>query len=183
MQPTPTDILKKYWGYDEFRFNQADIINSVVQKQDTIAILPTGGGKSICFQVPSLLFPGITVVVSPLISLMQDQVENLHAKKVSATFLNSTLTKTLKKKRYRAIGQGKYKLVYLAPESLQVPSIQKLLSALPISLVVIDEAHCISIWGKDFRPSYLAINQFVDSLPLRPTVTSYHSHSHKKNPQ
>ena len=167
---TPELVLQKYWGYSSFRAGQREIIDSVVMGNNTIAVLPTGGGKSICFQVPALLLPGITLVISPLISLMQDQVENLEKKGVPATFLNSSLSETQRKERTKKIGKDEYKIVYISPEKLETRSFQNLIKKSKVSLVVIDEAHCISQWGSEFRPSYRNITTFLPTGTHKPVI-------------
>jgi len=156
---TPESILKSTFGYDTFKPLQREIINNVMAKQDTLVIMPTGGGKSLTYQVPALLFDGLTVVVSPLIALMKDQVEQLRALGVSAVFLNSSLSPEEYQENMDAVKSGLAKLLYVAPETLLTPRIYSLLSSLKLDLLAIDEAHCISEWGHDFRPEY---RQLVD---------------------
>jgi ATP-dependent DNA helicase RecQ len=155
----PESILKSTFGYDNFKPLQREIINNVMAKQDTLVIMPTGGGKSLTYQVPALLFGGLTVVVSPLIALMKDQVEQLRALGVSAVFLNSSLSPEEYQENMDAVKRGRAKLLYVAPETLLTPRIYSLLSSLKLDLLAIDEAHCISEWGHDFRPEY---RQLVD---------------------
>ncbi|WP_170008305.1 DNA helicase RecQ [Bacillus fonticola] len=168
--PQATTILQSTFGYDAFRAGQEQIVASVLQKRDTLGVMPTGGGKSICYQVPALLFPGTTLVVSPLISLMKDQVDALHTMGVSATFLNSSCTPREYDERIEGIRAGEYKLVYVAPERLEVPSFVRVLQEVEIPLVAVDEAHCISQWGHDFRPSYRSVARILQSLPKRPIL-------------
>ena len=156
---TPESILKSTFGYDTFKPLQREIINNVMAKQDTLVIMPTGGGKSLTYQVPALLFGGLTVVVSPLIALMKDQVEQLRALGVSAVFLNSSLSPEEYQENMDTVKSGRAKLLYVAPETLLTPRIYSLLSSLKLDLLAIDEAHCISEWGHDFRPEY---RQLVD---------------------
>ncbi len=169
----PRSVLQHYFGYPDFRPGQLPIIQSILSKQDTVAFLPTGGGKSICFQIPGIILPGLTIVISPLISLMKDQVDTLNSKNIFSTYLNSSLSREELNSRLELMKLSKFKFVYVAPERLLVKSFLKVCQSLPISLVVIDEAHCISQWGHDFRPSYLKINAFLKSLPIRSTVAAF----------
>ena len=164
------DYLKRYFGYDSFRRGQEAIIERVLAGDNTAGIMPTGGGKSLCYQIPALLLPGVTLVISPLISLMKDQVDALVQNGIDATFLNSTITANEARQRMSEIKQGKYKLVYVAPERLDHPAFQQEWQYIHISLVAIDEAHCISQWGHDFRPSYLKIKTLLSDLPSKPIV-------------
>lgn len=166
-------ILKQYFGYNSFREGQEKIISSILQGRDTLGIMPTGGGKSICFQIPALLFPGITLVISPLISLMKDQVDTLNSLGVPASFINSSLDQGEVTARIRDAGTGKYKILYVAPERLESERFRDIWSSVNISLLAIDEAHCISQWGHDFRPSYRSIAPFIKGLPKRPVVTAF----------
>lgn len=167
------EILKKYFGYDSFRKGQEEIIRSILSGRDAMAVMPTGAGKSICYQVPALILPGITLVVSPLISLMQDQVKSLNEAGIHAAFINSSLTEI---QIFRALDlalQGTYKIIYVAPERLESADFLRFASQGDISMVTVDEAHCISQWGQDFRPSYLKIVEFIDNLPKRPIVSAF----------
>ena len=157
--PSPASILKDTFGYDAFRPHQREVIENVLAGRDTLAVMPTGGGKSLCYQIPSQLLPGLTVVVSPLIALMKDQVEQLRAVGVPALFLNSTLSREAYTDNMNTIRRGEVKLLYVAPETLLTPRIFSLLDSLQVDLLTIDEAHCISEWGHDFRPEY---RQLVD---------------------
>ena len=170
---TPHSILKKFFGYDSFRPGQEQIVQRLLAGQDVLAVMPTGAGKSICYQVPALLLPGITLVVSPLVSLMKDQVGALVQAGVAAAFLNNSLTDNQKALMLHRAREGWYKIIYVAPERLEMPGFQRFVQEQQISMVTVDEAHCISQWGQDFRPSYLRIKAFVDSLPKRPVVGAF----------
>lgn len=165
-----TELLKAYFGYDSFRDGQEEIIQSILSGRDAMAIMPTGAGKSICYQVPALLLPGITLVVSPLISLMQDQVKALNEAGIHAAFINSSLTETQIARALDLALQGTYKIIYVAPERLENAGFIQFAQNGMISMVTIDEAHCISQWGQDFRPGYLKIVDFIERLPSRPIV-------------
>jgi len=166
-------ILEHYFGYEEFRPGQEELINSILSGRDVFGIMPTGGGKSICYQVPALMLPGITLVISPLISLMRDQVLALKAAGVPAAYINSTLNAAQMQTVYRNLLSGQYKIVYIAPERLDYSGFGTIVSQLHISFVAVDEAHCISQWGQDFRPSYLRIVKFLEALPNRPVVGAF----------
>lgn len=167
------DILKRVFGYDTFRGGQEELVNSSLSGRDVLGIMPTGAGKSICFQIPALLFPGITIVVSPLISLMKDQVSALNAAGVHAAYINSSLTGGQYRKAMELACQGRYKIIYAAPERLMTESFLSLIRRVEISMLAVDEAHCISQWGQDFRPSYLKILDFISQLPKRPVIGAY----------
>lgn len=167
------EILKKYYGYDEFRPGQEKIIASLLGGKDTVAIMPTGAGKSLCFQVPAMLLPGVTVVVSPLISLMKDQVDALTGQGIPATFINSSLTGSEAGRRLQNMRAGRYKLVYVAPERLTADWFQAVVGELNISMLAVDEAHCVSQWGHDFRPSYRAVSSFIAGLTNRPVIGAF----------
>lgn len=166
------EILRKYFGYETFREGQKKIITSLLAGHDTVGIMPTGGGKSICYQVPAMLQEGVTIVISPLISLMKDQVDVLVSMGIPATQINSSLDYSEVRDRLRMAARGEYKLLYIAPERLESEAFQNLIQDVPISFVAVDEAHCVSQWGHDFRPSYLAIARFLQSLPQRPLVAA-----------
>lgn len=173
MTQTPQQVLLKYFGYPQFRPGQLEIVSSIVSGQDTVAILPTGGGKSICFQIPGIILPGLTLVLSPLISLMKDQVDTLVRKGIPATYINSSLEKSEQESRLQGILESKYKFVYIAPERLQTKQFAQVCQQVEISLIAVDEAHCISMWGHDFRPEYMQITKFVKSLETRPTTATF----------
>lgn len=173
MEESARLVLKKYFGYDEFREGQEEIINDVLNGSDTLAIMPTGAGKSICFQVPAMLFSGVTLVISPLISLMKDQVDSLNKLGIEAAFINSTLNIEEQREVMLGIVNGKHKLVYIAPERLDSEMFCGALGNINISFVAVDEAHCVSQWAHDFRPSYSKIASFINSLPNRPVVGAY----------
>ncbi len=170
---TPLESLKRYFGYDSFRPGQEEIVSALLAGRDALAIMPTGAGKSLCYQVPALLLPGLTLVISPLISLMQDQVKGLNAAGIHAAFINSSLTETQIARALDLAAEGSYKLVYVAPERLESPVFRSFAVGADISMITVDEAHCISQWGQDFRPSYLKILDFIDSLPRRPIVSAF----------
>ena len=167
---TPLSILQKYWQYDQFRPLQEEIIESVLAGNDTLALLPTGGGKSICFQVPALLMEGVCLVISPLIALMEDQVAGLLKKNIPAVALHGGLNYFEVKQILQKATQGDYRLIYLSPERIETNLFKEYLPAIPISLLVIDEAHCVSQWGYDFRPPYLRIAQLREELPSIPAI-------------
>lgn len=167
------ELLKKFYGYDAFRPGQKNMIESLLAGKDTLAIMPTGAGKSICFQIPALLFPGVSIVISPLISLMKDQVDSLLSQGIPATYINSSLSAAEVSRRIYDIGENRYKLIYVAPERLSADYFQSILAKTEISMLAVDEAHCLSQWGHDFRPSYKAIYPFVNALPKRPIIGAF----------
>ena len=169
----PHSILKKVFGYDSFRPGQEEIVSRLLAGQDVLAVMPTGAGKSICYQVPALLLPGITIVVSPLVSLMKDQVGTLVQAGVAAAFLNNSLTDNQKALMLHRAREGWYKIIYVAPERLNTARFLDFAYYADISMVTVDEAHCISQWGQDFRPSYVKIVDFVKNLPGRPIVSAF----------
>lgn len=170
---SPLQILKTYFGYDSFREGQGEIIDTILSGRDALAIMPTGAGKSLCYQVPALLLPGITLVVSPLISLMQDQVKSLNEAGIHAAYINSSLTEGQINKALSFAARGVYKIIYVAPERLETASFLSFALHTPISMVTVDEVHCISQWGQDFRPSYLKIIDFVEQLPGNPIISAF----------
>ena len=167
------EVLSRYFGYTQFRGAQEELIDAVLSGRDVLGVMPTGGGKSLCYQIPALLLPGITLVISPLISLMQDQVLALKSVGVPAAYLNSSLSLEQQSLVLRNLRQGRYKILYAAPERLLGEGFLAMAREVPISLVAVDEAHCISQWGQDFRPSYLKIPEFLQTLPQRPVVSAY----------
>ena len=166
-------LLKKYFGHSAFRGGQEALIDAILSGRDVLGVMPTGGGKSICYQIPALMLPGLTIVVSPLISLMKDQVAALTEAGVPAAFLNSSLSLEQLRETYAKTAREQYKLLYVAPERLENESFLSLISHVPVSLLAVDEAHCISQWGQDFRPSYLKIADFIAQLPTRPVVAAF----------
>lgn len=167
------EVLKEYFGYDSFRAGQEDIINAILEKKDVLAIMPTGAGKSLCYQVPAMMLSGITVVISPLISLMQDQVKSLNDVGINAAYVNSTLSESEIDGTLNMVLNGIYKIIYIAPERLESAKFCEFSKQADISMVTVDEAHCISQWGQDFRPSYVKIVDYINSLPERPVVSAF----------
>ncbi|RHV66568.1 DNA helicase RecQ [Clostridium sp. OM02-18AC] len=170
---TPEEALKVLFGYDSFRPGQKSVIDSILSGRDAFAVMPTGAGKSVCYQIPAVLLPGITLVISPLISLMQDQVKALNQAGVSAAFINSALSEKAFFETVKKAKQGLYKIIYVAPERLLTDGFLNLAKEVQISMVTVDEAHCISQWGQDFRPSYMKIVEFVQCLSKRPVMSAF----------
>lgn len=170
---SPEEVLKALFGYDSFRAGQKEVIDSILAGRDAFAVMPTGAGKSVCYQVPAMLLSGITIVISPLISLMQDQVKSLNEAGVSAAFINSSLSEHAYFETVRKARQGVYKIIYVAPERLVTEGFLDLAENVKISMVTVDEAHCISQWGQDFRPSYMKIVEFVKMLKERPVISAF----------
>ncbi len=166
-------LLKKHFGYSGFLPGQKELIDHICLGEDALGIMPTGGGKSMCYQLPAMIFEGVTLVVSPLISLMKDQVQAMTEENIPAAYINSALTDAQAKKAFQYAREGRYKIIYVAPERLVTAGFIYLARELNISLVAVDEAHCVSQWGQNFRPSYLAIKSFIDGLPKRPVVAAF----------
>lgn len=166
-------VLKEYFGYDDFRAGQDVLIDSILSGRDTLGIMPTGSGKSLCYQIPALMGDGITLVISPLISLMKDQVAALNQAGIHAAYLNSSLTAGQYYKALEFARQGRYPIIYVAPERLVTAEFLEFAMNSRIFMVAVDEAHCVSQWGQDFRPSYLKIKEFIDRLPKRPVISAF----------
>ena len=175
------EALKRCFGYDEFRPGQEGIIDGLIAGRDVLAIMPTGSGKSLCYQIPAIVRPGLTIVISPLIALMRDQVDALRAAGVPCAYVNGTLSPRQIERTLADVAKGKYKILYVAPERLQNPEFRRLISAdartgraaVDVGMVIVDEAHCISLWGSAFRPSYQRIDEFVALLPHRPVMGAF----------
>ncbi|NLI20856.1 MAG: RecQ family ATP-dependent DNA helicase [Clostridiales bacterium] len=170
---TKLDVLRRCFGFEAFREGQEELIDALMEGRDALGVMPTGAGKSICYQIPALLAEGFALVVSPLISLMKDQVAALKAAGVAAAYINSSLTPGQQREALRRAAQGRYKIVYVAPERLDTPEFLRFAREAPVSLIAVDEAHCVSQWGQDFRPSYLRIPEFIQRLPTRPPVGAF----------
>ena len=170
---TPKEALKAVFGYDSFRPGQEVVINAILEGRDILAVMPTGAGKSLCYQVPAMLLSGITLVISPLISLMQDQVKALNEAGVDAAFINSSLSEKELNDTFKNAYKGHYKIIYVAPERLMSEGFISFAKSVEISMVTVDEAHCISQWGQDFRPSYMDIAEFINILDKRPIISAF----------
>ena len=170
---TKNQILKKYFGYDTFREGQEEVIDTILSGRDVVGIMPTGAGKSLCYQIPALMMGGITLVISPLISLMKDQVSALNQAGILAAFLNSSLSEMQYYTVLRLAKAGRYPIIYVAPERLLNEEFLDFALHVKISMIAVDEAHCVSQWGQDFRPSYLKIMEFIEKLPNRPVVSAF----------
>ncbi len=166
----PRELLKRYWGFPDFRHGQLEVIQSVLAGRDTLAVMSTGSGKSLCYQLPALCLPGLTLVVSPLIALMKDQVEVLARRGIPVAFINSTLTPKNATQVLKKVEQGAVRLLYVAPERFKSDEFRAVFQFLPAALFAVDEAHCVSHWGHDFRPDYLKLRQAVEFLPKRPII-------------
>ncbi len=167
------ELLKKYYGYDSFRDGQREIIENILSRRDVMAIMPTGGGKSLCYQIPAMLMEGTTIIISPLISLMKDQVDTLQQMGMSSAFINSSLSMGMLRQIIYEAGNNKYKLLYVAPERLESESFLEMLKNIKISMIAVDEAHCVSQWGHDFRPSYLKVRNLRDISSDNPVVSAF----------
>ena len=174
-----TGALRKHFGFDDFREGQREVISTILSGKDAVVVMPTGSGKSLCYQLPAMMMSGATLVVSPLIALMKDQVDALQSRGLPATFINSAISDAEQRSRIDALRRGQYKLVYVAPERFRSPRFNAALRSINISLFAVDEAHCVSTWGHDFRPDYLRLKNVIESLgntrtlALTATATPY----------
>ena len=168
-----TRLLKRYFGHEVFRVGQEQLIDALLASRDVLGVMPTGAGKSVCYQLPAMMLDGLTLVISPLISLMKDQVTALTAMGIPAAYINSMLSPREYEDTFDATGRGQYKILYVAPERLLTNDFQRLCQKIHIPLIAVDEAHCVSQWGQDFRPSYLDIAKYIRSLPKRPVVGAF----------
>ena len=172
-QAAALGALKRYFGYDSFRPGQSGLVDAILAGRDVLGVMPTGAGKSVCYQIPATLLPGVTIVISPLISLMRDQVDALNDAGIPAAYVNTTQGGDEQAMVLAQAAQGDIKLLYVAPERLETERFRNFATRVPISLVAVDEAHCVSQWGQDFRSSYLGIGEFIAGLPARPTVAAF----------
>lgn len=173
VDPRALEALNRYFGYDSFRPGQSGIVSAILTGHDVLGVMPTGAGKSICYQIPAAILPGVAIVISPLISLMRDQVDALNDVGLPAAFINTTQTPDEQDLVFAQALSGRIKLLYVAPERLETERFRNFAVRVPISLVAVDEAHCVSQWGQDFRSSYLGIGEFIAGLPTRPTVAAF----------
>ena len=173
VDPRALEALNRYFGYDSFRPGQSGIVSAILTGRDVLGVMPTGAGKSICYQIPAAILPGVAIVISPLISLMRDQVDALNDVGLPAAFINTTQTPDEQDLVFAQALSGQIKLLYVAPERLETERFRNFAVRVPISLVAVDEAHCVSQWGQDFRSSYLGIGEFIAGLPTRPTVAAF----------
>lgn len=173
VDPRALEALNRYFGYDSFRPGQSGIVSAILTGHDVLGVMPTGAGKSICYQIPAAILPGVAIVISPLISLMRDQVDALNDVGLPAAFINTTQTPDEQDLVFAQALSGQIELLYVAPERLETERFRNFAVRVPISLVAVDEAHCVSQWGQDFRSSYLGIGEFIAGLPTRPTVAAF----------